>query len=176
MTTTNHAIRSSFMSLFPVVLLAFASPAWTAPYEVRAGFPRVPGADELESGQIDQAIAKLEAQLGVQQHERQGSVLTTLCAAYIVKGNLESAMGTCDAAVESRQRTAYNNRGVLRALQGDFAGADADFAMSARPAFSRMEAIITDARRQTAKRNAQESSERLAAEQKRGDAVAKGNP
>ena len=175
MTTTTHTIRNSFFALIPVATLAFAASSWASPYEVRAGFPKVPGADELESGQVDSAISKLESQLGIKQSERKGSVLTTLCAAYIMKGDLESATATCEEAVQHDQRTAYNNRGVLRALQGDFAGAEQDFQNAAQRSFSTIESKAVHNRRETAKRNAQEAQQRFAARKQRGEAVASGN-
>jgi len=48
--------------------------------------------------------------------------------------------------------------------------------VAARPEYSRIGSILTDQRRQTAKRNARESEERFATRKKRGDTtVAEGD-
>ena len=54
MNTKTYTIRQPFISVISLALLVFASSIRAAPYEVWAGFPRVPGAVELESGQVDE--------------------------------------------------------------------------------------------------------------------------
>ena len=127
-------------------------------------------------GQVDAAITKLEEQLGSQNAKWKGSVLTTLCAAYLVKGDLAAASTTCEEAVGEGHREAYNNRGVLRAVQGNFEGADHDFAHASRTPAISIERHITAQRRQTARHNANEARRRLAARQQRGEVtVAEGD-
>ncbi len=61
--------------------------------------------------------------------ESKVAVLTNLCIGYILSKNLDQAQAYCDQAVSrSNEKTvSYNNRGVLKALQGDYSAAMRDF-------------------------------------------------
>ena len=87
----------------------------------------------------------------------------------MIKGELESAVSTCDEAIKYGQRAAYNNRGVLRALQGDFEAADKDFAIATRQSGNHHGASNTLIPRRVAKENAARADEQFAARKKRGD-------
>lgn len=168
----NHntsTIRRPMIALLAVGTLALASLASASPFELRAGMPSVPGTAEFEAGNVDQAIEKLEAVVGKAQGQRKGSMLSTLCAAYIVKGDLGTATSYCDESVRFGQRIAHNNRGVLRALQGDFKGADSDFSIAAKKTYAYYDAKVTTARREVAERNAKRTQERWAAVRQQGD-------
>jgi len=166
MIRTNNNTSYPYSVLVSLVLTVSAS---AQAYEVRAGFPTVPGAAELENGQVTEAIEKLEAQVDSAQGDRKASVLTTLCGAYIVAGDFGSATATCEEAVKHNQRTAYNNRGVLRALQGDLDGAKQDFVAASRISYGHFERITLRNRIETAARNAEKVGVRLAARKQRGD-------
>ena len=102
-------------------------------YPFRVSFQDVPGASELESGDIAGAIEILERQIE-QGGPETGLVLATLCGAYVIDGSLKKAGRVCNRAVRQYPgEAAYNNRGVLRVYTGDLRGAEADFAR-ARPA------------------------------------------
>jgi len=176
MNYTTSTIRRPMIALFAIGTLAFANLASASPFELRAGMPSVPGTAEFEAGNVDQAIEKLQAQVGEAHGLRKGSVLSTLCAAYIVKGELGTATAYCDASVRYGQRIAHNNRGVLRALQGDFDGADSDFSIAGKKSYGHFDAKVTAARREVAERNSKRTQERWAAVRQQGeDLVAEGN-
>ena len=95
-----------------------------------------PGVSEIEAGQIDAGIQRLERSRNLSNLKAPVSI--NLCAAYILKRDFEQAEASCNHAVRSNPRVgnswfgsdsaaAYNNRGVLRALQGDFEDAISDF-------------------------------------------------
>lgn len=87
-----------------------------------------PGTEEYEAGNLDAAIEILESREKMADNPYAGYELATLCAFYILKGNLDAARETCSAAVKIDQSGyAYNNRGVLRAQLGDTVGALEDF-------------------------------------------------
>lgn len=96
-------------------------------FPFRVAFENVPGAAELEAGDIGTGIEILEQQLDSDDADT-GFVLATLCGAYVIAGTLHKAEQICQQAVAQYPgETAYNNRGVLRAFNGDFRGAEADF-------------------------------------------------
>ena len=162
-------ISGTVVSLVALGALAFSHLTSASPFEVRAGMPSVPGTEEFEAGNIDGAIAKLKPQVGNVHGEREGSVLSTLCAAYIVKGQFGEATPYCEASVKHGQRIAHNNRGVLRALQGDFAGANNDFSKAAQKSYSQFEMKVTSERRAVAERNSKRSQERWAQTRQQGE-------
>ena len=88
----------------------------------------MPGTRYIEAGHIDKGIRVLEWYLKAARKREKGVVLTNLCMGYTLKREYEQAASYCDQAVASYRGTKvpYNNRGVLRALQGDYEGAMAD--------------------------------------------------
>ncbi len=144
---TNHF--GQFVATFLVAsLMLFATSITQAsPYQVQTGYLAVPGSQELEVGDVDGAISKLQPWLEVTTGRTRGSILTNLCTAYITKGDFDKAESFCDQALASECRNsslhssnrsfsdaiAHNNRGVLRAMQGDHKGAISDFDLAGLP-------------------------------------------
>ena len=88
----------------------------------------VPGADEIEAGNIRAGIKILKDQLYQVEPENSGDIWTTLCAAYIADISLYKAERACTNAVEiDPTYHALNNRGVFRVYDGDLIGAREDF-------------------------------------------------
>ncbi len=83
----------------------------------------------MDRGDYTTAIKRLERR--VENESRFSDVqFTNLCTAYIVTRQFDKAGPACDRAVEANGDyvgTAYNSRGVLRALQGDYFAAMEDF-------------------------------------------------
>jgi len=116
-------------SLILLVTLALSTVSVADPHEFLLLFGHVPGTEEYASGDLDAAIEVLESREKMADNQRNvGDELATLCAFYILQRNLDSARKTCSAAVEIDQSDlAYNNRGVLRAQQGNTVSALEDF-------------------------------------------------
>jgi hypothetical protein len=88
----------------------------------------VPGADEIEAGDMATGIKILEEQLTQVEKSKSGDIWSTLCAAHIKNLALVEAKRACDKAIEIEPTyNALNNRGVLRVYKGDLAGARKDF-------------------------------------------------
>ncbi len=97
-------------------------------YNFNVTFADVPGFGEIHTGNYAAAIDILEKRADDANNQYVHNELATLCALYVVKGNLVAARRTCQDAVETDQSDAsYNNRGVFRAQVGDAAGAALDF-------------------------------------------------
>lgn len=83
----------------------------------------------MDRGDYAVAIERLERRIA---HENRYSDIhyTNLCTAYVVTRQFEKAGPICDRAVDAEGDyvgTAYNSRGVLHALQGDYFAAMEDF-------------------------------------------------
>ncbi len=97
-------------------------------YNFKVAFADVPGSEEIRTGKYAAAIEILEKRAEDANNQYLHNELATLCALYVVKGNLVAARRTCHNAVETDQSdAAYNNRGVFRAHVGDADGAALDF-------------------------------------------------
>ena len=97
-------------------------------YNFKVTFADVPGFEEIHDKNYGAAIDVLEKRADDANNRYVHNELATLCALYVVKGNLVAARKTCHDAVETDQSDAsYNNRGVFRAQVGDTAGAALDF-------------------------------------------------
>ncbi len=97
-------------------------------YNFKVSFADVPGFEEIRTGNYDAAIDILEKRADDANNQYVHNELATLCALYVVNGNLVAARRTCHKAVETDQSDAsYNNRGVFRTQVGDAAGAALDF-------------------------------------------------
>ena len=108
--------------------LMLGNPSFADVFHFRVAFENVPGVEEIEAGNIQAGIMVLEDLLDQIEPGSSGDILATLCAAYIVNVSLDKAERACDKAVETNPtETAYNNRGVIRAFNGDFSGASEDF-------------------------------------------------
>jgi tetratricopeptide (TPR) repeat protein len=118
-------------NLYLILLATFALPSMgnAETFDFKVVYADVPGINEILAGNADAAIEILEARAKDPNRYYMPDELATLCALYIMKGELVAARKTCDSAVETdRSHTAYNNRGVLRVHLGDSAGAIEDFA------------------------------------------------
>lgn len=88
----------------------------------------------LMDGRYDVAIKRLEMRLET-RYKNRDILLTNLCTAYVVTRDLLKAHEVCDEAVTADGKfvgTAYNSRGVLHALMGDFISARVDFEEASR--------------------------------------------
>jgi Flp pilus assembly protein TadD len=102
-------------------------------WELRTTSYEVPGTREIESGKPEQGIRISRIRLSVAPENQKVAILTNLCIGYMSIGDYDQAETYCDQAVSRPKQRAvtYNNRGVLRALQGDFKAAALDFAIAA---------------------------------------------
>ncbi len=119
------------MRVFKILItLLLAAPLVCSAYEVNILEGRGAQADNLEKGRYEMAIARLESRVQLEAVVDRDIALTNLCTAYIVTGQYEKAVPVCDEAVAANGRyvgVAYNSRGVLHALTGDFITAMVDF-------------------------------------------------
>lgn len=119
--------RASRYLLASIALLAVSLTA--SAYEVHILSGQGSESRALDKGKYELAIERLE--LRVKHDSRFIDIqLTNLCTAYIAVRELDKAAPVCDEAVEADGDfvgTAYNSRGVLKALQGDFVAAMQDF-------------------------------------------------
>jgi tetratricopeptide (TPR) repeat protein len=120
--------RISSYLLGTIVLLAV--PLAASAYEVNILNGNGAESKSLNQGDYDGAIERLEKRLQTGASRDRDIRLTNLCTAYVVTRELEKAHETCNQAVEANGDyvgVAYNSRGVLHALIGDFIAALADF-------------------------------------------------
>ena len=119
---TVHAIGTVLGLIFMTAAGAQQPPA-------RVAYPDIPGAVELERGEIAEGIAILKKHLVNTHRSNRGGVLAALCGAYILDEQFQKAQRVCDEAVKAPGMRAFshNNRGVLRLIQRDYFGADRDF-------------------------------------------------
>jgi tetratricopeptide (TPR) repeat protein len=123
-----NVIRAGSLAPVLTILLSHGAAGAAEKYAFRVVFEEVPGVEHLVAGQLAQGIRLLERDLAAEK-PHQGHVLATLCGAYLLRRQLDDAERTCaEAVARFPGETAYNNRGVLRAFQGDLEGARRDFA------------------------------------------------
>ena len=124
---------STALTVAIVALLSVRPAAADEVYQFRLMFEQIDGAASLEVGDLAAGIRQLEQKLQTDA-ENEGIVLATLCGGYVLARRLDEARSTCEDAVRRfPSESAYNNRGVLRAVDGDIDGARQDFDR-ARPA------------------------------------------
>ncbi len=119
------------------IFLLLAAPLVCSAYEVNILDGRGAESRNLENGAYDVAIARLETRIQSEAADLD-IALTNLCTAYVLTGEYEKAVPVCDDAVAANGRfvgVAYNSRGVLHALRGDFITALDDFAKAADDRF-----------------------------------------
>ena len=124
--------RTVRCSLVSGLLLALSLSA--SAYEVHILGGQGSESKALESGNYELAIRRLEARVKINSRYLDIQ-LTNLCTAYVAAGEIDKAQPVCDRAVEKNGRSvgvAYNSRGVLRALQGDYLAAMQDFEQAGR--------------------------------------------
>ena len=120
-------------------------------FEFSVVYAQVPGIEKILAGDFDSAIAGLEKRASDSDAEYVPDELSTLCALYVVTGRLRDGRKTCQSAVEiDGSDAAFNNRGVLRAHQGDTEGAMKDF-QRVRVAPENMELYIEKLKRRNAR-------------------------
>jgi hypothetical protein len=116
-----------------VTLMGLSSLSNAAGWELRTTEQAVPGTSHIESGNVDKAIRIAKVRLPHASPQVKVAYFTNLCIGYIMKNDFQSAEVYCDEAVKSSTErvVSYNNRGVLKALQGDYIGAMDDFSSAA---------------------------------------------
>lgn len=116
-----------------LMIAAFPSISCADGWELRTTERAVPGTAEIEAGNTDKAIEISEVRLPHASPREAVAYLTNLCIGYILKKDFETAGEYCDKAVNSptEKTVSLNNRGVLKALQGDLVGAIDDLARAA---------------------------------------------
>jgi len=116
-----------------LVVVALPSITCADTWELRTVSQDVPGTREIESGNPEKAIRISKVKLSVVPPSQEVAVLTNLCIGYLLTRDLDQAEPYCDQAVAKQKKRAvtYNNRGILRVLQGDDVAALRDFAIAA---------------------------------------------
>jgi tetratricopeptide (TPR) repeat protein len=123
-----NTIKRFTSTLFGACVL-MALPVVAAAYEVNILDGNGAEAKALNNGEYELAIERLERRLLYGNRDRDIR-LTNLCTAYVVTGEYEKATKVCDEAVEENGDyvgVAFNSRGVLNAMLGDYISALADF-------------------------------------------------
>jgi len=129
MTKINRFSHSRFC-----IILLLAAPFAAGAYEVNILNGDGAESSLLNKGDYAVAIERLEKRVQYGGTRDRDIRLTNLCTAYVVTGDLEKARETCDRAVAANGKyvgAAYNSRGVLHAISGDYISAIADFAKAA---------------------------------------------
>lgn len=94
----------------------------------------VRGASDVENGNLDAGIEKLQKHLGKgrQPHNVRVPILIDLCIAHTMRKEFDEATAYCDQAVETGwyQGLAYNTRGVLSIAMGDYEAAATNFELA----------------------------------------------
>lgn len=124
-----NILKSTSLVLQVAVFVLFASrPAGAEQaYEFRVMFEHIQGTESLVAGDLSDGIRQLEQRLQSDTDD-QSLVIATLCGGYILARDLDKARVTCAEAVQRfPSESAFNNRGVLRAMDGDLIGAARDF-------------------------------------------------
>lgn len=116
-----------------LVIVTLPSMSRADTWELRTVDEEVPGTREIEAGKPEKAIRISKVSLSRTRPALKVAVLTNLCIGHILIRDLDQAEQYCDlAAARSMERTVtHNNRGVLKALQGDYVAAVQDFSIAA---------------------------------------------
>lgn len=121
--------QNRIVNLILLVTVALPAISHAENYRFELIFTEVAESAEIRTGHLDAAIENLENRAQGADKHYVADELATLCALYLVKGQLSAASVTCNNAVETDQsKAAYNNCGVFRAQLGDTSGALEDFA------------------------------------------------
>ena len=136
----NSTIRITSQLSIPIaaiaaslVVVALPSMSHAESWELRTVADEVQGTREIESGNPEKAIRISKARFFVTKPALKVAVLTNLCIGHILIRDFDQAEQYCDQAVARsiERAVTYNNRGVLKALQGDYAAALQDFSIAA---------------------------------------------
>lgn len=130
----------------------------------------------IKSGKPEKAVRTTELYLPLIRPKVAG--LTNLCIGYLLLKDYAQAEHYCDEAVArkskpSERAVTHNNRGVLRALQGDYEGAREDFTIAARESECDSTSHTQRDLRPVARRNLERAEVRLLASEKQDNAVAR---
>jgi Flp pilus assembly protein TadD len=140
------------------------------PFELKTHSMDVRGVRDIENGDYERGIARLQSQLGPRPRvpSVEVPILIDLCAGYVMANELEKATRVCDRAANSKWYTglAYNNRGVLNIAKGRYETAIRDFEMALQTGGPRtvVERNLTRAQNRVAAIRRQQESGQLAAE------------
>ena len=128
MKALNSKISSTFIVVIALSVMGITS-ASAESWELRTAAEEVNGTRDLEAGNIDKSIRVLERSYRSTPYDLKGAVLTNLCVAHTLKRDFETAMDYCERAAErgNGSREAFNNRGVLNAMLGNYSQAVSDF-------------------------------------------------
>ncbi len=165
--TKQHSILIAAIAA-SLVVVALPSMSHAEVWELRTVSKEVPGTREIESGKAEKAIRISKVRLSVTRGALKVAVLTNLCIGHILIRDFDQAEQYCDqAAARTIERTVtHNNRGVLKALQGDYAAALRDFSIAANAScFEGCNASIRspqDLPRPVARRNLEKAQTRVA--------------
>jgi tetratricopeptide (TPR) repeat protein len=118
-----------FKSLFKTTTLAlsFVAISHAQAYdnlELKTSYEDIPGVRNIEAGQYQAGIHKLQTLLGnTRMRELTAPAQTNLCVAYTALGQLSNASTYCEQAIKQHSSKrdlslAYNNRAVLHYVQG----------------------------------------------------------
>jgi tetratricopeptide (TPR) repeat protein len=122
------------------------------PFELTTHTSDLWGVRQIESGEYQAGIERLERQLGTNPlvSSMQAPVLIDLCAGYVMANELEKAARVCNKAAGSKwySSMAYNNRGVLNIARGRYEEAIRDFENALEAGGSRVVASRNLARAQ----------------------------
>lgn len=130
-----------FKRIYAVALLAFIASGFGSAVavaddalELKTADQEVNGTRDIEAGNYDVGIGKLERELQRTNHAiAQAPVLINLCVAYAAIDALEQASDYCTTAIEngSQLPLAYNNRAVVNVMNGDTSAGVADLEQAA---------------------------------------------
>ena len=131
-----QSIRSNIVFASVAALLIVSgqpSVSQAESWELSTAPEEVPGTRAIEAGDLDKGINISKSNLQSVPYRSKSAMLSNLCMSYTLKREYDTATEFCDRAINhpSAGRVAYNNRGVLRALQGDYEGAQEDFGKAA---------------------------------------------
>lgn len=157
----NNAKASRIRGWHPLAAIACTLVAAAAsagePFYLETHWRRVPGVQDIESGNYERGVATIEARLNGRRMAPSIRVpmLINLCVGYAMLNRLEDAARACDDALETGwyRGLARNNRGVVNMVRGRHAMAIEDFRKAARSEVSY----------RTARMNLRQAAERVAA-------------
>ena len=134
-TNRQAARRSTLVAVIAASLVVAALPSLSGAevWELRTAYKEVPGTREIESGNAEKAIRISKVYLPRAKRKLKVAVLTNLCVGHILIRDFDQAEQYCDQAVArpNERVVSHNNRGVLKALQGDYKSAQRDFSIAA---------------------------------------------
>lgn len=129
--TIKNALSStlSFTLLLVAAGIAIPSMSLAESWELQTVNEEVPGTREIESGDAVNGIRISEKVLNRVRPSEEVAVLNNLCIGYIMTEEFEKAEQFCQFAVETERETVVsrNNRGVLKAIVGQYSDAIEDF-------------------------------------------------